>query len=332
MWEPVTGMLTLIVLLFTLAAFLIGFFLAVIKWGQDASLEKYYRETIVKVLTERAYLPEPISEIPREIIVDSRQTFSPLRTYLKKRIARLMGKEVPPVILIFGEYSEEERKAFLIEKAFASSVESRLLDLDFLESLIHYLAYKYVFESEEIDEKVKTVLRKSFEGSKYRDCLVRLDSLDFSAKVVLNPPPVKRPLLTNVILPMIREKEKSLLETKAMISEIEKWKSLFMTLINNICSENCGVLFIGVRPELEYLDMMENGLRDYNFLIISARGTYIDTMLRIIKTGYLSEQSKPPEERIMTSCEKYDVIGMWEFPGEEKMICQWVILVRTQNS
>lgn len=322
-------MIGLIVAVLTLIGLFLGFFCAVVLWGQDASLEKYYRETIVKRIIKPGYLPEPIVKVPKEIIVDSRQKFSPLRTYLKKRVAQLLGKEVPPVILIFGEYSEEEKKAFLIEKAFASSVESRLLDLDFLESLIHYLAHKYVHENEEIDEKVKTVLRKNFENSKYRDCLVKLDSLDFSAKIVLNPPPVKRPLLTNVVLPMVKEKEKSLLYTKAGVPEIERWKSTFMNIVNNICLENCAVLFIGVREDIEYLDMMEEGLLNFDFSIVSARGPYIDTMLRIIQARRLLEASRPLEEQIMMSCQRNDVTGLWEFPDEEKMPCQWIIFSKS---
>lgn len=321
-------MLGLIAAILTIIAFLLGFFTAVIKWGEDATLERYYRETVVKTLAKPGYLPKPVIEVPKQIIVDSRHTFSPLRTYLKKRMAQLLGKEVPPVILIFGEYSEEEKRAFLIEKAFTSSIESRLLDLEFLESLIHYLAHKYVQGYAEIDEKVKAVLRRNFENSKYRDCLVRLDSLDFSAKVVLNPPPVKRPLLTNVILPMLNEKEKHLLETRATVPEIEQWKSFFMQIIDNMCSETCGVLFIGVRPGLDYVDMLTEGLISFNFVIVSARGTHINTMLSIIKTVCLSEESKPIEERIIAVCERSDVIGMWEFPGEEKMICHWIIFAK----
>ena len=318
MIEWIAGILTVI-------AFLLGLFSAIIKWGQDANLEKYYRDTVVKTITKPGYLPEPIVKIPDEIIVDSRQKFSPLRIYLKRRLAQILGKEVPPVILVFGKYSDEERKAFLIEKAFASSVESRLLDLDFLESLIQYLAYRCVYENEEIEETVRTIVRNHFENSKYRDCLVQLDSRDFSEKIVLNPPPVKKPLLTNVILPMIKEKEKSLLQTNAIIPEMEKWKSLFMNIINNMCSKNCAVLFIGVKPDLEYVDMFENGIRTFKNIIVSARGPYIETMTRVIRVCYLSESAKPPEERIMTSCERSEVAGLWAFTDEEKMTCQWTI-------
>lgn len=318
MIEWIAGILTIV-------AFLLGFFSVIIKWGQDANLEKYYRDTVVKTITRPGYLPKSIVEVPNEIIVDSRQKFSPLRIYLKRRLAQIHGKEVPPVILIFGQYSEEERKAFLIEKAFSSSVESRLLDLDFLESLIHYLAYKCVHENDEIEEKVRTIIRKYFENSKYRDCLVQLDSIDFSEKIVLNPPPVKRPLLTNVVLPMVREKEVSLLQTEAIIPEMEKWKSLFMNIVNNMSSKKCAVLFIGVRSDLEYVDMLENGLTDFAYLIVSARGPHIETMLRVIQVCCLSEPSKSPQERIVTSCERNDVVGLWEFPDEDKMTCHWVI-------
>jgi len=324
--EWIIGILTLI-------AFLIGIFTAIIKWGQDDELEKYYRDTVVKTIKKPDYLPEALVEVPEEIIVDSGQRISPIRTYLKRKLAWLRYKEDTPVILVFGNYSEEERKAFLIEKAFSSSVESQLLDLDFLESLIHYLAYRCVYENEEIEEKVRVIIRKYFERSKYRDCLVRLDSLDFSQKVVLNPPPVKRPLLTNVILPMVREKEKLLLHTGAIIPEMERWKSLFMNLVDCVCSEKCAVLFIGIREDLEYLDMFENAIKDLTHVIVSARGPYITKMLRIIQASYLSEPSKPEEERILTSCESNDVTGLWEFRDEDRLTpCHWVIFSKTDTA
>lgn len=324
MIEWIVGILTLI-------AFLLGVFSAIIKWGRDADLEKYYRDTVVKTITKPGYLPESLVEISKEIIVDSGQTTSPIRTYLKRKLAWIRGKEVPPIILVFGHYSEEEKKAFLIEKAFASSVESQLLDLDFIESLIHYLAYRCVYENEEVEEKVRVIIRKYFEMSKYRDCLVRLDSLDFSEKVVLNPPPVKRPLLTNVVLPMVREKEKRL-QTDAIIPEIERWKSLFMNIINCMCSKDCAVLFIGVKDDLEYMDMFENRIKDFTHVIISARGPNITKMLRIIQACCLSEQSKPEEERFLTHYESNDVTGLWEYPDEERMPCHWVIFSKADAS
>lgn len=325
MIEWIAGILTLI-------AFLLGISSAIIKWGQDAELEKYYRDTVVKTITKPSYLPKALVEAPEEIIVDSGQTISPIRTYLKRKLAWVRFKEDTPVILVFGHHSEEERKAFLIEKAFSSSVESQLLDLDFTESLIHYLAYRCVYENEEVEEKVKAIIRKYFETSKYRDCLVQLDSLDFSEHIVLNPPPVKRPLLTNVVLPMVREKEKRVLQTGAMILEMERWKSLFMNIIDCMCSGNCAVLFIGVRGDLEYANMFENGIKDFTHVIVSARGPHITKMLRVIQACCLSEPSKPEEERILTKCESNDVVGLWEFPDEEKMQCRWVIFSKTTGS
>jgi len=315
----------------TLIAFLIGLGTAIIKWGQDDELEKYYRDTVVQTVTKPGYLPEALVEVPEDIIVDSGQKISPIRTYLKRKLAWIRGKEVPPVILVFGHYSEEERKAFLIEKAFASNVESKLLDLDFIESLIHYLAYRCVYENEEVEENVRVIIRRYFEMSKFRDCLVRLDSLDFSEKVVLNPPPVERPLLTNVVLPMVREKEKSLLHTGAIIPELERWKSLFMDIVNCMCSGTCAVLFIGVRDDLAYVDMFENGIKDFVHVIISARGLYITKMRRVIQACYLSEPSKPKEERLLNYCESNDVTGLWEYPDEDKMPCHWVIFSKTDS-
>lgn len=322
-------MLGLVLGFITLIAAILGFFSALIFWGHDAELERYYKETVMKGVSRPGHLPKSIVEIPKEIIVDSRRSYSPIRSYLKKQIAKLLGNEVPPVILVFEKYSEEEQKAFLIEKAFSSSVESRLLDLDFLESLVHYLAYKYASENSDIDERVERVLRRDFERSKYRDCVLQLDSLEYSVAVVLNPPPIEKPLLTNVVLPMVREKEKNLIALKAKLPEIEEWKSIFMEIINSLCSKECGVLFVGVRTKAEYMEMLIEGINKFSFIVISARGTHIQDMTHVIGGCCLLEMSKPVEEQILTACERRDVQGTWEFPEEEIMSCRWVIFRRT---
>jgi len=326
-----------IVGILTVFAFLLGLFSAIIKWGQDDDLEEYYHDTVVKTVTKPGYLPEPKAEVPREIIVDTGQKVSPIRTYLKKKIAWIRGKKVPPVILVFGHYSEEERKAFLIEKAFASSVESQLLDLDFIESLIHYLAYRCVYENEEIEEKVRIIIRKYFEASKHRDCLIRLDSLEFSDACILNPPPVKRPLLTNVVLPMVREKEKRLIQNGTIVPEMERWKSLFMNIVKCMCSKKCLVIFVGFRDDPEYFDMLENGIKNFHHtgmhVIVTARGPNIKKMDRIIEACYLFEPSKPGEEQLMACCESNYVIGFWEFSDEVRYTpCHWAIFSKIDSS
>lgn len=322
-------MLELIVVVSTLIAFIIGLFSVLIFWGHDAELESYYKETVVKGISKPGYLPKSIVEIPEEIIVDSHRSHSPIRTYLKKQIAKLLGKEVPPVILVFENYSEEEQKAFLIEKAFSSSVESTLLDLAFLETLVHYLAYKYASENSDIDQRVERVLRRYFEGSKYRDCILKLDSFDYSATIVLNPPPIKKPLLTNVVLPMVREKEKNLIALTARLPEIEEWKSVFMEIIDDLCSKKCGVLFVGIKTKVEYTEMLIEVIEDCSSLIVSARGSHIQDMTQVIGSCCLLEMSKPVEEQIITACERRDIQGTWEFPEEETMNCRWVIFRKT---
>ena len=320
----------LLVALCTLISFIIGFLTAVIKLGHSATLEKYYKKTIVEIIEKPGYLPKSIAEIPTEIIVDTKDKLSPLRIFLKKKIAQLRRKKVPPVILIFSDFSEEEQKAFIIEKALASSLTSDLLDLDFLESLILYLAYKYAYESNEIEKEVVTVIRRDFEKSKYRNHVVTLDSLDFSTSTILNPPPEEQPLLRNIILPMIREKEKELRRTGVNLSIIEKWKSFFMTLIHEIYSKNCAVILIGVRPPEQYLDMLNEALQGFDNILICARGTYIRLMDQIIQAQYDLESSKPINERIINNYNRVNITGWWEFPGEKRVRCKWVILTKTK--
>lgn len=314
----------LIIAVGTLISFLLGFLIAIIKMGKSDDLEKYYKET-VQAINKPGYLPKSIGEIPTEIIVDTREKLSPLRVFLKKKIAQLRGKQAGPVVLVFGNYSEEEQKAFIIEKAFASSLTSQLLDLDFLESLIRYFAYKHAYESNEIEPEVRMVLRKNFEKSKYRNCVINLDSLEFSTSLILNPPPHEQSLLTNLVLPMVREKEKELLQVTVDLSTMEKWKTFFMTLIHKLDSKKSAVILIGIRLLEEYLEMLNEGLHEFSCLILSARGGYIDLMDELIRNRFELESSWSSEEQVAMECERTDILGWWEFPEEKKVRCKWVM-------
>jgi len=264
---------------------------------------------------------------PKEVIIDTHRVYSPLRVFLKKQIAKLLGTETPEVFYVFGILSETEQKAFIIQKAFSSSLKSPLLDLDFIESLIKYLAHKYASTTPQIEEKVKAVLRKHFENSNYRDRVLKLDSLEYSGEVVLNPPPLKKPLLSNVILPMVKEQEKKLIPFETQVAEIETWKYFFMRIVDNLCEKKCAVLFIGVLQDTEYATMIIEGLRDFGSLVVSGRGKYIVNMDNTFASCCQLEKTNPSEEPIFTSSERKDIIGMWEFPDEESVPCHWGIFI-----
>ncbi len=122
-----------------------------------------------------------------------------------------------------------------------------------------------------------------------------------------------------------KRKRKEFSSNCHIIPELERWKTLFMDIVNCMCSEKCAVLFIGFREELEYVDMLERGIRDFTHLIVSARGLFIPKMQRTLQACRLSKPSKPEEERMLNCCESNEVSGLWEFPDEEKTICIWII-------
>jgi len=318
MIEPIIAALTIV-------AFVAGFLLVVVSWSQDAILEKYYRESVITTLEEPGYLPEPIGKVSEKIIIDSGNRFSPLRTYLLKKWAQIKGERVPPVILVFGLFSDEEKKAFLIQQAFVSIVDLSLIDLDFSESMIHYLAYQYSFRSDKIEEKVCSILRRGFENCKYRKQLLNLDSIEFSSKVVLNPPPLRKPVLTNLVLPMIREKEKEVLDGDLTLGQIEQWKSFFMTLIEALSSERCAVLFIGYRMPEEYFLMYEENFGRFDFFIFGARGKfvpYVQLICKQIEGDFLEKWNR--------KYERWEISGVWEFKDEELEDAKWIVFQKKE--
>lgn len=316
--------------MFFIVALPIGFILVILFRGYDTKLENYYKETVLAELRKPGYLPKTMSEaVPEEIIVDSRRAYTPLRVFLKKIIARALGKEIPEVFVVFGVLSEVEQKAFLIQKAFSSGVTSPLLDLDFIETLIYYLAHKYASANPLIEAGVVAKLRRDFETSNYRDCILKLDSLEYSEKIVLNPPPLKKPLLTNVVFPMVKEQEKKLLSGKREVAEIETWKYLFMRVITGFCAKTHAVLFVARRNIEEYANMILECLQDFDSIVISARGHFVEDLLNVIRLSVYTEKSMTPEECVFTSCEREEIDGVWEFPDEEIVLCRWIIFTKT---
>ena len=202
----------------------------------------------------------------------------------------------------------------------------RPLDVEFLEGLINYLAYKHAHISGKVEKRVMNILRDNFEKSKYRDTVINLDSKVFSEKAVLNPPPEQKPLLKSIVLPIVGEKEKEIRRSGMNLTEVEKYKSLFMQIINGLSSKECKILFIGHRRPLDYVNIINENIQEFNSIILSARGAFIAYMFFLFK-----DIIKILEGNWKCRIGNINIAGAWKFADGEEVNCSWILLMKKEK-
>lgn len=317
-------MLVLLSIVLPLVVIFVGFITFVILWGEDSALEKYYKKSLNTAKVEKEYLSKLGRTVPEEIIVDSKQKFSPFRKFIKRLIARILRKEVPPTILVFGKNEEADQKAFIIQSAFKSILSINILEIDFLESLICYYAYRYAENEKTIEDAVKIILRRQFEKSDYRWQLVSLDDLGLKQNIVLNPPLEPGTLLEILILPMIYQIEKHVTKEPTNIVINEKFKLLLMNLIEMLCGQKCAVLFVGCHYASTYFTGLRNKFANFDGVIIAARGENILEANVVIHIffNYCRQKKIEISSTVLTS--------RWD-AGAIQKDCVWHIVARTKT-
>lgn len=255
----------LIALIPIASAFLLHF----VFWRNDIEAEKFYKESYDDIEKGGYFLDKKISK--PMVIVDSGKKISKIRVFFKKTFYRFFSKGKVQVICVFGMEKEEERKKFMIQQAFASEWETiSVLDIDFIETAVNYFAFLYASDKKKIDDKTRYLLRKDFESSPYRECITKLDDTDFSESIVINPPPKKKPLLREIIMPMVLDQNNQF--KGKPVQKVEEAKLMFMRLCNCMHKTICGVLFIGNMLSSEYLSLLlENKDKYESFLLCAAR-------------------------------------------------------------
>lgn len=312
--------LNTIYIILGIIGFVFTFLLGLIGLGNNARLERYYSRAVDRNIKDDEYLLTPLVEVPRKVIVDSGRPLSPIRTFLKRTWIRIRRGNPVPVVYIFANLSEYERKAFVLQKAFSAAMNIQLLDLEFIEDLINYHTYKYCESLEEIEMEVKNIIRKKFESSKNREKLLKLDSLDFENYITLNPPPENKPLISNVIIPIVREQQKTLNVQGDNLLEREKWKAFFMDIIERICQKTCGIIFVGIRAPGEYIHWVENNGDALNLFIFAARGFYIKRMVKIYDSA-----REIIAKKWGTSLEEVTIKGIWRLEELREIDSMWII-------
>jgi len=217
-------------------------------------------------------------EIPlkTDIIINSGHSYSRIRSFIRRSFAQIFGYGILNTIIIFNKNSDEQRKFLIIEAIKGALYNIELLDADFIEDLVKYHAFRYASEIKSVDKNITFLLRKDYEGTQYRDCINKLMDFNYSEEVVLNPPPEKRPLLEEIILPIVIEWEKALDDSDSSHAERERFKSLFMNFLKGLCDKTWGILFIGAYNIGIYLDLFDYNINKYdNGILLAARGGYI---------------------------------------------------------
>ncbi|MCK4329647.1 hypothetical protein KAX02_07370 [candidate division WOR-3 bacterium] len=274
-------MIILIATLIAIGSFVVGCFLFILFWSEDSRLEKYYKLTAKDIGKAEA-----ISKIgipfKTDVIIDSGHKYSRLRTIIKKVLSRIRGHEILDTVLVFN-MNTTEQKAFLIFEAIKGSLfYIELLDAKFIEDLAKYHAYRYASEAKSVDKDVKFLLRKDFEKTSNRDCITKLMDPKYSEKVVLNPPPEIKPLLEEIVLPIVIEWSKELENNNTTHAEKERFKSLFMVFTKGLCHRTWGILFIGTLNTDEYIALFGSGVHKFSKgILLAARGHHVTVLLKL---------------------------------------------------
>lgn len=275
-------------------AALIGFLSLVLLrsliWKDDVQLEKYFNKTYEEIKKEGYFLNKKISK--PIVIIGTDKVTSKIRTFFKKSFKRLFTKEIPQVILVFGKDREEEREAYIIQQAFALEWQLiDILDIEFIESAINYFSYKFGSRKRNIKHETFYILRKDYESSAYRECLIKLDDIDFSKRIVINPPPRKKPLLRELIMPMVLDQNNQAKEVS--LQRKEELKVLFMKICDRMHKTKCGVLFIGYLNKGEYMDLISHDEREFFCFLLCATGLNIpklNSLFALMEESYLSNR------------------------------------------
>jgi len=312
-------MVGLLIAVFTLLSFFLAFILYSILWGRDSQLEKYF-DKAKSELTDLGYIPKTVGVKHTSVIVDSGTYISPIRTFIKKAMSWIFGKGKGSVIWVFNKPTEADQKAFLIQQAVAINFRNiSLLDADLIETMINYYAFKFAQQKKGINEEIVYTLRRDFENTKFRKWLPFFDDVQSSISVVVNPPPEEKPIVFNVLLPMIRAKNLELILSRAAILKIEQNKSFFMQLTEKIYNKECGILFVGELPTEAYFKMILEHKNKFSYFILAARGTLIDRL-----TNLCNKIMKRCKSELNSDLDFTTINGKWDF-GDHKVDCRWAI-------
>jgi len=242
-------------------------------------LENSYSQAITFIKRNLGEVSYVLSKLPEEIIVEAtykggKTVSSRLLTALKKSVKKVRGKQYVSVV-IFSDMSYPEQLAFIIKKAFDTVFPfEKVLEVEFREAILNYYAYKFAMACEKlVGRDTIEVLERDFQGTKYKDVVVRLDSKELEGRITLNPPPEVRPLLDRVIIPILELKSREM-EFVSDLSTVEFVKARMGRILVAIAEGLIAVLFVGKRRPEDYICYVKERIGEFRGLLVCSRGAY----------------------------------------------------------
>jgi hypothetical protein len=258
--------------------FISAFFIA---W-RGTEYEKDY-SYFVKDLLNKGIYARPKREINKVIIVD--EGGNNLNTRIRKLFLTKIRKMTLETILITQFKTESERIAYLLKQAVSEVLRTFLLEIDFKETLIIYMAYKFAKRVKRIGKSIEEILFNELSTLKYNVCVMKLDSTNFEKQIVLNDVPKAKPLLEETVLPIIGILTQQI-QTKKYdsngdgIKDFNKQRDFFIKWIGRLCDDKVRIMWIASSPIKRYLKFLtkDNSISKFEFFIFGARRSNINVL------------------------------------------------------
>jgi hypothetical protein len=297
-----------------------GFLLYLFFRKEEKQLENYYKDTVDN-LAKTDLLGLSTQEVKTTVIVQTEHKYSYIRKKIKEFFNKLRKRKITETIIIFEKDPIEQRACIIREAVNNAFLFTELMDTKLTDTLIAYFSFKFASTTLKADKKLLKSLQRDYEESAYRDCVATLDDKDFSYKIVINPPPEKKPVLTELMLPMIICKSKEVMDRNVSFTEREKLRVLFSKFINGLYEEKIGILFVGVFSTKHYWELFSPAALRYSLgFIMAARGSHTPTLERL-KSEILENAEKIWNVKFRV----VDIWGKWLFDKREKDY-YWLIL------
>jgi len=269
-----------IILIVSFLAIIFGYYLFARNWKTNSKLERGCSRFYEDLSSSGEYCIQRSRKKPL-IIVETKGKYENIRTFIKKLIIRVKGGESPQIIYVFRQDTLEEKEAYLIRELISNEWNQiKVLDFTFLDTMINYFAYKFVHKKKSISDAVKHILRTKYETCALRECIAKLDDCDYEDEVVINLPPKKKPILHDIILPLVIDQNKKI--DKMSFQKIETIKSELMKIIMTIYQKKCGILFIGELSIRDYSNLLRSNYYKYEYFLLSARGSKASVLDNVI--------------------------------------------------
>jgi len=229
-----------------------------------SDLERVYKKTrnfLSKELSESSYV---VNKLPESVIVEvtvhnGREVVSKLRSLFKRltsqfsSILKTHSTKRQLRIFIVSDMTFEEQIAYIIREAVRSVIDYKVIDSALRDAILYYLCYKFSSHSENlISRRVVELFEKKLNQCKEKNMVVNLDSIKFSERIVINPPPEKRSILDEFFLPFLE-----ILDLKyAGVRELERTlrvKDMTRKMFEELATGRMKILFIGRKRPEEYV-------------------------------------------------------------------------------